>query len=95
MVSVWTFQSIILCFVWMWDNVDVPEMQVEEASAGTGKETHLTDGLAITPELQISGPFLNRFLSSPDTPTPQQGHQEGSKPTALVHQHLICHSGLL
>lgn len=24
-------------------NVDAPEMQVEDASAGAGKETHLTD----------------------------------------------------
>lgn len=54
MVSVWTFQSIILCFVWMWDNVDAPETQVGEASAG--KEPHLTDVLVVTPELQISGP---------------------------------------
>lgn len=54
MGSLWTFQSIILCFVWMWDYVAAPETQVEEASAGTGKETHLTDVLVVIPELHIS-----------------------------------------
>lgn len=54
----------------MWDNVDAPETQVEDASAGTGKETHLEDVLVITPELQISGPFLTRFPSNRHSNTP-------------------------
>lgn len=41
----------------MWDNVDAPETQVEDASAGAGKQTHLTDVLAIIPEVQIFGPW--------------------------------------
>lgn len=41
----------------MWDNVDAPETQVEDASAGAGKQTHLTDVLVIIPKLQIFGPW--------------------------------------
>lgn len=29
----------------MWDNVDAPETQVEDTSAGAGEESHLTDVL--------------------------------------------------
>lgn len=54
MVLVWAFESEILCFAWMWDNVDAPETQVEDASAGAGKETHLTDVLVMLRNFRVA-----------------------------------------
>lgn len=49
----------------MWDNVDAPETQVEDASAGAGKQTHLTDVLVMLYNFRVANLWCS-FLSNPE-----------------------------